>query len=66
MAQTDGMTRTFYVKNVGVTGKHDTPTVTMENGGKTEKIKIVFEDKKALRDFNVDDEFVFVGRKASS
>ncbi len=66
MAKNDGIARTFYVKGVEVKGKHDTPTVTMENALKTEKIKIVFEDKEALKEFTIDDEFTFIGKKQTA
>jgi hypothetical protein len=38
----------------------------MENALKTEKIKIVFEDKEALKEFTIDDEFTFIGKKQTA
>ncbi len=51
----DDVTREFIVKEVGLKGKHDVPTVILRNATQTEQIKIVFDSETALGQFEIND-----------
>lgn len=51
----DAVTREFIVKEVGLKGKHDVPTVILKNATQTEQLKIVFDSESALNDYEIND-----------
>jgi hypothetical protein len=52
------ITRQFIVKEPGLKGKHDTPTVIFRNATGTEQLKIVLGSKSLLKDYPVNAVFV--------
>ncbi len=50
--------RYFIVKEPGLKGKHDIPTVIFRNKSGTEQLKIVLDSKEALKSYPVNSVFV--------